>query len=356
MIRKLLATTLLGAPALALACSSEGHEPLGTERAPQLVPCKEGGSSTGGGAVSTAGGGVAAVAGAAGAAGMSGGADQGGAGGTAFMPGPPYIAPAHQGNLIHVQNRCPFPLWIHGIGGGGILTPDNQQLATGNSHDYTRGDWPFAYVDAFLDGPEQNRVARAELTFFPANYVSYRLNYDDGIGLPMELQAIGSGADCKPVACYATQARIMNECPDGLLSGKRCLSAGEYCKDAANAEKPYCHALDAAIAQCAGTVPGCADAASATTAQAYSCDGPFGDKPQLCAAVNRGTLSDTSSGNEATFFQTLPHNSYAAWLHRICPGISAFPYGDANIAQDGFHTCIDPDGGTQLNITFCPAD
>ncbi|HKY39844.1 MAG TPA: beta-1,3-glucanase family protein [Polyangiaceae bacterium] len=351
MTRTLFAATLVGAPALALACGSEVPEPLGIERASQLAPCSEAGSSAGG-AAGTASGGAAAVAG---SGGMSGGLNQAGTGGTPFMPGPPYVAPTHQDNLIHVENRCSFPLWIHGIGGGGILMPDGQQLAAGGSHDYTRGDWPFAYIDAFLDGPEQNLIARAEVTFFPGNYVSYRLNYNDGIGLPMELHAIGPGADCKPVACYATQAQIMSECPEGLLSGKRCLSAGEYCKDAANAEKPYCHALDAAIAQCAATVPGCADAAGATTAQAYNCGGPFGDKPQLCAAVNRGTLSDPASANEAAFFATSPHNSYAAWLHRICPGLSAFPYDDANITDDGFHTCIDPEGGTQLNVTFCPA-
>lgn len=352
MLRKLLAPTLLASPALVVACSShEAPEALGSERAAQLAPCSEAGSSAGGGA-GVSGGGAAAMAG---SGGMMGGSNAAGTGGTPFMPGPPYVAPAHQGNLIHVENRCSFPLWIHGVGGNGILMPDNQQLAAGQSQDYTRGDWPFAYVDAFLDGPGQNLIARAEVTFFPGDYVSYRLNYNDGIGLPMELHAIGAGTDCKPVACYATQAQIISECPDGLLSGERCLSAGEYCKDAANAEKPYCHALDTAIAQCATSVAGCADAASATTAQAYACNGPFGDKPQLCAAVNRGTLGDPTSANSAAFFTASPHNSYAAWLHRICPGVSAFPYGDANLADDGFHTCIDPDDGTQLNITFCPA-
>ena len=348
MKRALLALTLASATTLVLSCASEAPEPVAVERAAQLAPCSETAGSGGGGASA---GGAGGMSGAAGSEALGGKAS----GGAPFMPGPPYMAPAHQGNLIHVENRCSFPLWIHGIGGGGILMPDNQQLAAGMSNDYTRGDWPFAYDDAFLDGPGQNLIARAEVTFFPGSYVSYRLNYSDGIGLPMELQAIGPGADCKPVACYATQAQIMAECPDGLLSGKRCLSAGEYCKDAANAAKPYCHALDTVIAQCVASTPGCADAAGATTAQAYGCDGPFGDKPQLCAAVNRGTLATPDSGDEASFFKTTPNNSYAAWLHGICPGLSAFPYDDANVAQDSFHTCIDAEGGTQLNITFCPA-
>src|SRR5688572_11986701 len=108
MTRNLFAATLLGALASALACGSEVSESLGTEQAPQLAPCTEAGSSAGG-VAGTAGGGAAAVAG---AGGMSGGPNQAGSGGTPFMPGPPYMAPAHQGNLIHVENRCSFPLWI----------------------------------------------------------------------------------------------------------------------------------------------------------------------------------------------------------------------------------------------------
>jgi hypothetical protein len=287
---------------------------------------------------------------------MSGGtATAGGSGGAAFVPGPPYVAPAHQNNLIHIKNGCAFPLWLHGEGGGGILMPDNQKVEAGATYDYNRGDWPFAWVDAFLDGPQQNRIDRAELTFFPGTYVSYKLNYIDGIGLPMQLEAVGPGTDCKPVGCYATQAQIMASCPDNMLSGKRCLSAGEYCKDAANAAKPVCHALDASIAQCAASTPGCAEAASATSAQAYLCNKSFGDKPKLCAALNRGTLADPNNASESSFYGAAPHNSYAAWLHSICPGLQAFPYDDATLPTDSFHTCIDPDSGTQLNITFCPA-
>jgi hypothetical protein len=271
------------------------------------------------------------------------------------MPGPPYVAPAHQGNLIHIKNGCSFPLWLHGDGGGGVLMPDNQKVEAGATFDYMRGDWPFAWIDAFLDGPQQNRIERAELTFFPGTYVSYKLGYIDGIGLPMQLEAVGPGADCKPVGCYATQAQIIAGCPDGLLVGKRCLAAGEYCKDPANADEPYCHVLDAAIAQCVASTPGCADAAGASTAHAYRCDKGFGDKPELCAAVNRGMLAAPSNADEAAFYVAAPHNSYAAWLHGICPGLMAFPYDDANLLEDSFHTCVDGDGGTQLNITFCPA-
>jgi hypothetical protein len=345
---------LSSAAALVLSCSSDGAIGTETHDAQQaaLAPCTEGaGSSSGGASAGNAGANTTS-----GAGGMSGGQGPTYGGAATFMPGPPYTAPAHQNNLIHIKNACSFPLWLHGDGGGGVLMPDNQKVEAGATFDYTRGDWPFAWIDAFLDGPQQNRIERAELTFFPGSYVSYKLGYIDGIGLPMELQAMGPGADCnKAVACYATQAQIMASCPDGLLSGKRCLSAGEYCKDAANAAKPFCHVLDAPIAQCAASVPGCADAAGVTTAQAYRCDKAFGDKPKLCAAINRGSLADPNNAVESSFYGAAPHNHYAAWLHALCPGLATFPYDDANLPSDSFHTCIDPDGGTQLNITFCPA-
>jgi hypothetical protein len=272
-----------------------------------------------------------------------------------FVPGPPYVAPPHQGNLVHVKNGCSFPLWIHGVGGGAVLAPDNLKLNAGEMHDYAVGDWPFAWVTAYVDGPQQNMIERAELTMFPAGVVSYRLAYIDGIGLPMELQAIGSGSDCKRVGCYVPEAEVVAQCPDGLLSGKRCRSAGVYCNDAANAMKPYCHALDAAIAKCAQNVPGCQGAAGATTPNAYACERSFGDVPNVCAALNRGMLDDPTSSSDASFYQTPPYNSYAAWLHALCPGLYAFAYDDVKTSADPFHTCQNNTNSTQLNITFCPA-
>lgn len=356
MKRAFFVFSFASAAAAAAALSCAGQAPSGTEangnEQSWLTPCVDSAGTASGGMS-----GAPSVSGGAGAGGMSGGAGQPPAGGAGapFVPGPPYVAPSHSNNLIHIKNGCSFPLWLHGDGGGGVLMPDNQKVEAGATFDYNRGDWPFAWIDAFLDGPNQNRAERAELTFFPGTYVSYKLNYIDGITLPMQLEGVGPGKDCKPVGCYVPQAQIMAGCPDGLLSGKRCLSAGEYCKDAANAAKPYCHALDTAIAQCVASTPGCADAAGATTAQAYRCDKAFGDKPKVCAAVNRGMLADPSSSTESAFYGASPHNSYAAWLHGICPGLATFPYDDANLPTDSFHTCIDADGGTQLNITFCPA-
>ncbi len=271
------------------------------------------------------------------------------------MPEPPYIAPAHQGNLVHVKNGCSFPLWLHGVGGGAVLMPDDLKLNAGAVHDYTVGDWPFAWLTAYSDGPQQTLIDRAELTLFPAGLTSYRLAYIDGIGLPMELVAIGQGSDCQRIGCYATQAQIVAQCPSGLLSGKRCLSAGSYCKDPANFGQPVCHVLDRPIETCVNGVAGCQDAAGASTANVYNCDQGFGDKPALCAALNRGVLSAPDNADSTAFYGSQPHNSYAAWLHGICPGLNAFPYDDAQTHDDAFHACKSAGNSSQLNITFCPA-
>ncbi len=329
--------------------SDEGWEPNATERAGVIGCPGSGGSNATGGAAGVSGAALDASVSDVRSAPRDALLDE------AFVPGPPYIAPPHQGNLVHVKNGCAFALWIHGVGGGAVLSPDDLKLNAGEMHDYAVGDWPFAWVTAYVDGPRQNMIDRAELTLFPAGVASYRLAYIDGIGLPMELQAIGSGGDCKRVGCYIPEAQIVAQCPDGLLFGKRCRSAGTYCKDPANAAKPYCHALDASIARCAQSVPGCEDAAGATTTNAYACERAFGDAPNLCATLNRGIVDDPASSDDSAYYQRQPHNTYAAWLHRVCPGLYAFPYDDVRTSDDPFHTCHNNTSSTQVNITFCPA-
>jgi hypothetical protein len=350
MKRILSALTFSVAVALAASCGSDPQETLALDQSGVVACAGSDNSATGAGGSSSGAGGAQVGSGGSGPSIRDARADE------PFVPGPPYMAPAHTGNLIHVKNGCSFPLWIHGVGGGAILMPDDFKLNAGDAHDYTVGDWPFAWVTAYLDGPQMNMIARAELNLFPAGLLSYRLGYIDGIALPMELQGIGPGADCKRVGCYVPQARIVAECPDGLLSGKRCSSPGSYCQDAANASKPYCHALDAAIAKCAASVAGCQDTAGATTGNVYRCDKAFGDKPNLCAALNRGMVDDPTNTNLGSYYAKPPYNSFAAWLHDICPGLTAFPYDDAQTSEDSYHLCQGPaNNSTQLNITFCPA-
>jgi hypothetical protein len=266
----------------------------------------------------------------------------------AFVPGPPYVAPAHQGLLVSVLNNCKRDLWIHAEGGGGVLMPDNLKLSSGQRHDYVPPDWPFAWVSAYADGPQQGFIERAEMTLV-LGVMNYRLQYIDGIGLPLEVVGVGSGDDCKRAGCYVPESDIAASCPDGLYDGKRCQSAGAYCAVAANQSKPFCHALDQKIASCAQSQSGCQGAQGATTPQAYDCDKFFGGNPKWCAALNRGMLESPDNPNG---YLSPPFNTYAAWLHDLCPGIYAFPYDDYANTNDTFHTCRN---GGQINVTFCPA-
>jgi hypothetical protein len=263
-------------------------------------------------------------------------------------------APNAAGILIHVENGCPFDLWIHGAGNGGTLQPDNQQLRTGESHDYIAPDtWSAARVTAYKSVPPNNEIDKVEMTL-GNKIINYNITYVDWVGLPIEAIGIGSGSDCKRVGCYAPVSEVLQGCPAGLLSGSKCLSAGSYCMNQTNRSSAFCHALDPAIAQCANgaTYPGCAPGASGTP-DVYSCIGSFQANPKWCAALNRGMIDDPTNGNIALYYQKSPYNAYSKWVHSACPGIYAFPYDDYGVTNEsGFHSCT---GGRQLNITFCPS-
>ena len=185
--------------------------------------------------------------------------------------------------------------------------------------------------------------------------INYNVTYVDWVGLPVEMVSIGTGADCKRVGCYVPEAQILSGCPDGLLSGKRCLSAGSYCGNAANQAKPYCHALDAKIATCAanagGKYPGCGDWHYAAGLRVL---GFLRRKPEVVLRFEpRDDRRSRQRRHQALYYQNAPYNTYSKWVHSVCPGIYAFPYDDyGKTNESGFHACS---GGRQLNITFCPA-
>jgi hypothetical protein len=275
--------------------------------------------------------------------------------------------PEATGILIHVENGCPFELFIRGEGSGTVLQPDGLRLQTGESHDYLAPDiWPAARVTAHSATPvaPQNQIDKVEMTLEKKidtgklqKVLNYNITYVDWLGLPIEMVGIGTGSDCKRVGCYVSESQVLTGCPDGLLAGRRCLSAGTFCSDPGNRAKPFCHALDATTAACAQDAqkyPGCAGAAGVTTPDVYSCAGGFfSQQPKWCSALNRGMLDDPENGDIAAYYQKPPYNTYSKWVHATCPGIYAFPYDDyGKTNESGFHSCV---GGTQLNITFCPS-
>ncbi|HMJ15949.1 MAG TPA: beta-1,3-glucanase family protein [Polyangiaceae bacterium] len=357
------------------ACGTEGGTPggasggaanggsAGSPRGSGGASGSNAGSGAGGaaGTGGTAGASGNAASGAGGGAGSAGRAGSAGSAGRGPSDGGTYDAnrdPNAPGILIHVRNDCPFEIWIHGAGNGGVLTPDNARLATGQTQDYIAPDsWSAARVTAFGQGPNaqgrlQQELDKVEMTL-GKKIINYNITYVDWLGLPAEMVALGSGSDCKRVGCYLPVADVSTRCPNTLLSGKRCLSAGNYCSQSAHAAEQFCHALDDEIAECAASHPDCAGAAGASTPQVYGCSGFFGSSPKWCAALNRGMLDDPENGDITRYYENAPYNTYSEWVHDVCPGIYAFPYDDyGKTNESGFHACT---GGRQLNITFCPA-
>lgn len=257
---------------------------------------------------------------------------------------PPWSDPPGptEGAWIRVRNLCEFPLWIHAEGNTGVLEPDNTMLANGEVIDLeSPALWEAARVTAYLDGPQQGEIEKAEMTI-QNGVLNYNVTYVDWVGLPLEIE--GVGPECSPTGCYAEASELLAGCPeDFLLDADRCLSARTYCSVPANQTNDYCHALDPAISDCAECAP-------ATTPEVYACSGPYAQEPRLCAALNRGMTNNPDSDDASLFYQDPPYNTYAKWSHEVCPDIYAFSYDDW-LAQGGFRSC----DGTELRISFCPS-
>lgn len=267
------------------------------------------------------------------------------------------------GPTVVVTNGCPFDVWIHATAMEGTLTPDNAHLVQGASQTYgAPATWTSGRVYAYLDAPDNNGNPQGENDKVEVNFstsngsesMNTDITYVDWVALPSQIQATGTGSDCTTVGCEVPFASLFDGCPSSLLTTHACLSAGYYCTTTTNPNDPFCHALDSQIAACASEYSDCAGASGSTTTDVYACSGTFfQSSPEYCAALNRNVLSAPGESTPASdFYQTAPFNTYAQWVHQLCPGIYAFPYDDYGSSnQSSDHTC---DGATQLNVTFCP--
>lgn len=261
----------------------------------------------------------------------------------------PSIPPRSDGKWVRVRNGCSFPIWIHAASapdqGNVVLTPDDAQLAPGASINYLAPNtWPAARVTAYGTGPRNGELEKAEMTF-GGGTLNYNVTYVDWVGLPLEV--VGAGGSCTAAAhttaCYQRQADLTNGCPESFLrQGKQCISARTYCANPVNQGNAYCHALDGIIASCAGC-------AKDTTANVYMCANRYANDPRWCAALNRGMTSAPDDANASRYYQSPPYNTYAKWVHQVCPDIYAFSYDDW-LSHGGFRAC----NGDELRVTFCP--
>jgi hypothetical protein len=255
--------------------------------------------------------------------------------------------------LVSVTNKCPINLWISGVGQEATLSPDNVELSPGSTQRYLAPlTWTAARVYAYMGGPGQGQNDKVEMTF-SNGAANTDITYVDWVALPSQIQVTGSGSDCTTVGCNVPYSQILAGCPASLVSGRECLSAGNYCLNPNNDGDPFCHALDGQIAACAAQGGGCAGAAGSTTAQVYSCSGGFfSQSPEFCSALNRGVLSNPNA-QPGSYYQNPPFNTYSQWVHGHCPRIYAFPYDDYGPSnQSSDHSCT---GVTEVAITFCPA-
>lgn len=280
---------------------------------------------------------------------------------------------------FNVINRCPFPLWIHAENNDKVvLEPDLQILAPAEWQQYpVPAEWPAGRINAYYADPGRAPEAHDKVEVTVTNGImNYNITYVDYVALPSEMRAVGP--ECQPnadfdpaIGCYVPRAELLASCPDDLLAGERCLSANLYCADAAHKDSAYCHALDAAIDECAATNPdtcGVAALLGDRTPQVYGCSGYFDSQPancmpasetchqdgnKWCAALNRGMLAAPDSADTTQYYTKAPYNTYARWVHDTCPGIYAFAYDDypSNANESGFRACKAP----RLDVVFCPA-
>jgi hypothetical protein len=243
------------------------------------------------------------------------------------------VAPRGDGFWVRVKNGCSFPIWIYGA--GATATLGDVKLNPGTTHDYVAPkEWPAARVTAYGSGPRQGELEKAEMTF-TGGVLNYNVTYVDWVGLPLEIYGVGGNCNSQAhtTGCYAKQSQINAGCPEGFLrDGQKCLAARTFCMNPNNWGHEYCKRL------------------GPQTPDIYACSGPYAQDPRGCAARNRGMVGREDNPDASLYYQNPPYNTYAKWVHQVCPDIYAFSYDDW-LSHGGFRAC----SGNELRITFCPS-
>jgi len=369
-----------------LACSSGGTE--------QGSPGTASGGRSGAGAGDTSGAGATSIAGtsSAGAGGTAGASA--GAGGTSATAGasgsagtnagsggqvsttcemkptlasrkapafPPTQIPAPKGILFRLMNNCPMTLWVQNTNNadqwpenGGVL-----ELASKTTKEFDMPNGVSQRIQTFKNAaPGQAGsvlIQFAEMNAAPGKALNYNLSHVDWLGLPVEINGIGTNQDCGVTACYKPYADILTGCPPQLLDATngKCTAPFHYCSDAAHASEAFCTVLNDAASQTVMNDPDCKGGNVGSPADIFGCAGFWGSSAACCAKVHRGVTGNAKSDtNNCLYYKNAPYDVYAAWAHQQCPFIYAFAYDDFN-DQSGFHTCTK---GTEMDITYCPGD
>lgn len=316
-----------------------------------------GASPLGGGAGVGASSGVGGTRGQAGTAGQGGnpgsagsagsaGAIAAGAGGQGPGPIPDWttLTPPSDGVRIRVRSFCAQPLWLRAVSQSGALSPDDAPLGTGGEVDYDapanwNGGQVFAYGSA-ARGVELHEVG-ASIT---NGEIFCSLQYLQAFGLPSEVVAFGGNcvAGTSTRSCLAHESDV-GSCPETFLKdGARCLSPTTYCS--ANPDASYCHVFDDAIKNCNGCPGG-------STYEVYAGSGAYFPDDVHGAALNRGMTQDPNNTDSSLYYRQAPYNTYAKWVHELCPETVAFTHDDVHSSQSLYVVC----NPSELRITLCPA-
>jgi hypothetical protein len=271
---------------------------------------------------------------------------------------PPTQITSPKGLIFRFMNNCPQTLWVQAAG-----LPNNVvQLDTKMWKEY---DLPgingrISVFENAAPGQAGNyQISFIELNARPNMALNYNISNVDWVGLPVEVNGIGTDKSCGVTACYSPLAHILDGCPPSLLDNTHhiCQAPKNYCANAAHAMEPLCTALDAAGAAAIANDPKCKAGGNINTAgtgwKIYGCAGWWGSSPYCCAKVTRG-YGDPGNDNtqNCNYYQTPPYSTYSKYAQTVCPMVYSFAYDDWN-DQSGFHTCSK---GTELDVTFCPGD
>ncbi len=263
-----------------------------------------------------------------------------------------------KGLIFRFMNNCPMTLWaqVAGVPGGVV------ELATKTWKEY---DLPnvngriSVFENAAPGQAGSYQINFMELNARPGMALNYNLSNVDWVGLPVEVNGIGTDRTCGVTACYTPLANMLNGCPPSLVDNTHhtCQAPKNYCSSPAHATEALCTALDQAGAAAIMSDPKCTAGGSLAQAgsgsKIYGCAGFWGGSPYCCAKVNRGYGGANNDNTQnCNYYKTEPYSSYSKYAQTVCPYVYSFAYDDVN-DQSGFHTC---NKGTELDVTWCPGD
>lgn len=279
--------------------------------------------------------------------------------------------PSHGGaekdsNVINIENRCPFPLWIHLIGSITIDSSRALKLDSMKKISYKglpdfSGGRVFAY---YLDPAKaplpyvvpNPRIAELnpynqfiEMTLDKA--IHYNVSYVDFAALPVTVYAVDPrGQKCTAATCdhpISTWRKILKEsCPTEMVSMNkeigigRCQASFLYCRNEANKAKAYCAKMEKAYNYPAWSIYGGVSLPRHIT-------------PAQIAAWNRGTAPlDANPENYYRNDSGKPYNSFAKWVHHhLQCEVYAFSVDDQQ-DQAGLEQC---QNSKEMNVIWCPS-